>query len=146
MLSLILLNQTNFDENAPLCGAAAELREHSFSHLVSEAAAKFVCQEMAGLLTGINPLDFENLIRIVPTDKTRLTYQKQWTNFVSFSGISSQIPPTEEMFASFLEQKRKENLKGKTLQSWLSALSTMCLYFYNFKLDTVSDCKKLSQK
>ena len=99
---------------------------------------------MAGELTGIDPMDFKNLARIVPTDKTRSTYQKQWTSFVEYSGISSENPPNEEMFASFLEHKReKDQSKGKTLQSWLSALSTMCLHFYNFKLDEVSEKKIL---
>ena len=94
---------------------------------------------MAGILSGINPLDFSNLARIVPTDKTRLTYQKQWTSFVNFSGLlRSENPPNEDMFADFLEHKRNEDkLCGKTLQSWLAGLSTMCLYFYNFKIDQV---------
>ena len=94
---------------------------------------------MAGILTGIDPLDFTNLARILPTERTKSTYEKQWTAFVNFSGISRENPPTEEHFASFLEQKRNEDgSKGKTLQTWLSGLSTMCLFFYNFKLDTVS--------
>ena len=80
---------------------------------------------------------FSKLARIVPIEKTRRTYIKQWTAFVQFSGITSEKLPTEEDFASFLEHKR-ETLCGKSLQSWLSGLSTMTLHFYNYKLDTVS--------
>ena len=87
----------------------------------------------------ISPLNFEKLHEILAKADTRKRYQKDWAAFVKFSCLSESFEaPTEDMFLDYLKHRREVGkLAGKSLQSLLSELSTMCLHFYGFKADEV---------
>ena len=88
------------------------------------------------------PLDFSQLEDFVSKEKTRRIYEKHWIAFVKFANISEKKPPTENLLLSFLKNRREEGkLVGKSLQALLSALSTICSYFYKYKIDQVHTSK-----
>ena len=95
----------------------------------------------------LSPLNFEKLHEILAKAETRKRYQKDWTAFVKFSCLTeSYEAPTEDKFLNYLKHRREVGkLAGKSLQSLLSELSTMCLHFYGFKADEVSELKQKFQ-
>ena len=90
----------------------------------------------------ISPLNFEKLDEILAKADTRKRYIKDWSAFVKFSCLNeSSEAPTEDKFVDYLKHRREVGkLAGKSLQSLLSELSTMCLHFYGFKADEVRKC------
>ena len=84
------------------------------------------------------PLDYSKLHMFVPNSNTRKLYEKNWNSFVKFSSITEEKVPDQNSFFMFLQNRREEGkLAGKSLQALLAGLSTMCQYFYSFKLDKV---------
>ena len=93
----------------------------------------------ASMANQFSPLNFEKLHEILAKADTRRRYQKDWTAFVKFSCLTESFEaPTEDKFLDYLKHRRDVGkLAGKSLQSLLSELSTMCLHFYGFKADEV---------
>ena len=111
-------------------------RGHFF---VRHREGEFFLSKMSRILRAVKPpLDFSRFDEIVSTENTRKVYEKQWQTFVNFSQITEEKPPTEDLLMSFIKYRREEgNLCGKSLQALVSGLSTVCLYFYNYKIDQV---------
>jgi hypothetical protein len=82
----------------------------------------------------INPNNLTRISKLM-SPATMRRYKKYWMEFIKFSGVTTQVQPTEEMYYSFIEKKRdQDKYCGNTLWAMYSALNKVTQHLYNFKL------------
>lgn len=76
-----------------------------------------------------------NLVSKLLNGKTRAKYLKSWFEFVDFSGISTENPPTERHFLEYFEKKRQvDTFAGSSLWTEYSGLNHVYNAMYKKKL------------
>ena len=97
-------------------------------------------------MPAIPPLDYSLLHERLSNPTTRKRYTADWETFVRWAELENwetgfgKTPESQELLLSFLRSKRAQDppMKGTSLRTFLSHLSTLISYFYDFEVTEVS--------